>query len=190
MYHARPLILLMISLLLPGCVTTAVVGGSTVASTIHDERSLGNQVDDATTAARIDTRLIAEKDMPSRWVSVQVIEGTATLTGYLPSQSHIDRALYITKGIRGVRSVRSELKIGEPKIGNLFTDTWITTQVKSKLWKDKVVSGFSIHVETVDGKVYLQGVVNSYVQRQHAKQITMQVKGVTAVVDLMKVSKE
>ena len=174
---------------LSGCFTTAVVGGSTVASSIHDERSLGNQVDDTTAAARIDARLIAEKDMPSRWVSVQVIEGVATLTGYLPTQSHIDRAIYIAQKVEGVNSVHSELKIGEPRIGNLFTDTWITTQVKSKLWKDKVVSGFSIHVETVDGKVYLQGVVNNFIQRQRAKDLTFKVKGVTAVVDLLKVKK-
>ena len=189
MFSSRVMALIIISLALPGCVTTAVVGGSTVASSVHDERSLGDQVDDTTAAARIDARLIAEEDMPSRWVSVQVIEGVATLTGHLPTQSHIDRAIYITKGVKGVRSVHSELKVGEPKIGNLFTDSWITTQVKSKLWKDKVVSGFSIHVETVDGKVYLQGIVNDFIQRQRAKDLTMKVKGVTAVVDLMKVNK-
>ena len=189
MQKTSPILLLILAMALPGCVTTAVVGGTTVASSVHDERSIGNQVDDTTAAARIDALLIAEKDMPSRWVSVQVIEGVATLTGYLPSQSHIDRAVYISQGVEGVKSVRSELKIGEPRIGNLFTDTWITTQVKSKLWKDKVVSGFSIHVETVDGKVYLQGVVNNFIQRQRAKDLTMQVKGVTAIVDLLKVKK-
>ena len=189
MLRYAPIAMMFGAMLLSGCVTTAVVGGSAVASGVHDERSLGNQVDDTTAAAKIDALLIAEKDMPSRWVSVQVIEGVATLTGYLPSQSHIDRAIYITQNVKGVESVRSELKIGEPAIGNLFTDTWITTQVKSKFWKDKVVSGFSIHVETVDGKVYLQGVVDNFIQRQRAKDLTMQVKGVTAVVDLMKVKK-
>ena len=177
-------VILALILALPGCVATAVVGGSTVA--VHDERSLGNQFDDATIAAKVDSRLIAEKDMPSRWVSVQSINGVVTLTGYLPSRSHIDRAVYIIKKIEGVRSVSSELKIGEPEVSNLFTDSWITTQAKTRLWKDDLVSGFSIHVETVDGKVYLQGIVNDFTHRQHAKKLVSGVKGVTAVVDLMK----
>jgi len=180
-------IVLSILILIPmlsGCVATAVVGGSTAA--IHDERSFGNQLDDATITANIDTRLIAEKDMPSRWVSVQSIEGVVTLTGYLPSSSHIERAIYITKSVDGVQSVRSELNVGKPAIKGLFKDSWITAQIKSRLWKDEVVSGFSIHVETVNGKVYLQGVVNDFTHRQHAKKLVRGVKGVTAVVDLMK----
>jgi osmotically-inducible protein OsmY len=177
-------LILILILALPGCVATAVVGGSTAV--IHDERSLGNQLDDAAIAARIDARLIAEKDMPSRWISVQSIEGVVTLTGYLPSRSHIERAIYIAKNIKGVHSVHSELSIGTPEIGSLFSDSWITTQVKSRLWKDKIVSGFSIHVETVDGKVYLQGIVSDFTHRQHAKKLASDVKGVTAVVDLMK----
>ncbi len=171
-------------LTLSGCVATAIVGGSTAA--INDERSLGNQFDDATIAAKVDARLIAEKDMPSRWISVQSIDGVVTLTGYLPSQSHIKRAVYITGEIAGVHSVSSKLKIGSPEIGELFTDSWITTQVKTRLWNDKIVSGFSIHVETVDGKVYLQGIVNDFIHRQHAKKLVSGVRGVTAVVDLMK----
>jgi osmotically-inducible protein OsmY len=170
--------------MLSGCVATAVVGGSTAA--IHDERSLGNQLDDTSITAKIDARLIAEKDMPSRWISVQTIEGVVTLTGYLPSPSHIKRAIYITKSVKGVQSVHSELEIGTPAIKGLFSDSWITAQAKTRLWKDEVVSGFSIHVETVDGKVYLQGIVNDFTHRQHAKKLVLGVKGVTAVVDLMK----
>jgi osmotically-inducible protein OsmY len=188
---SKPLYLTLIMpfIALQGCVATAVVGGSTAAvSSVNDERTLGNQVDDATTAANIDSRLISEKDMPSRWVSVQVIKGNATLTGYLPSPAHIKRAVFITRQAKGVRSVHSELKVGEPEIGSLLSDTWITTQVKAALWKDKTVSGFSIHIETVDGKVYLQGVVNKLGERQHARDIALGIKGVTAVVDLMQTS--
>ena len=178
--------ILTLILALPGCVATAVVGGSTAV--INDERSLGNQVDDAAIAAKIDARLIAERDMPSRWISVQSIEGVVTLTGFLPTRSHIERAIYITKAITGVRSVESQLEVGAPKIGSLLSDSWITSQVKSRLWKDKIVSGFTIHVETVEGKVYLQGIVSDFTHRQHAKKLASGVKGVTAVVDLMKSS--
>ncbi|HKI60985.1 MAG TPA: BON domain-containing protein [Mariprofundaceae bacterium] len=175
---------------LPGCLATAIVGGTTVAgSTINDERSLAQHLDDSAIATKVDTRLMLEKDMPSRWVSVEVIDGTAILTGYLPTQQHIDRAIHIVTLIHGVKDVRSELKIGSPQISGYFSDTWITSQVKSRLWDDKEISGFSIHVETVDGRVYLQGIVNLPKHRQRAVQIAKLVDGVTGVVDLMKSDK-
>ncbi len=172
--------------LLSGCVATAVVGGTTVAaSSVHDERPLLQHIDDAAIATKIDSRLLLEKDMPSRWVSVEVINGIATLTGYLPSREHIERAVYIARSIRGVKDVRNELQVGEPSLSGVFSDSWITSRVKTALWNDREVSGFSIHVETVDGRVYLQGVVSKPRHRQRAVQLARSVDGVTAVIDLM-----
>jgi len=175
------------AVVLQGCFATAVVGTTAVAgSGAYDERTVGRHVDDVAIATKIDAMLIAEKDMPSRWVSVEVVHGVATLTGYLPSQSHIDRAIEITRRVRGVRSVENHLKVGTPAMGSLLSDSWITAKVKAALWNDKVVSGFGIHVETVDGKVYLQGIVSKESDRLRAKRLTRQVDGVTAVIDLMR----
>lgn len=189
MHHLRlTAIILAMPLLLNGCLAATIAGGATAASsTVNDQRSVGAQLDDVTLTARIDARLVAERDMPSRWVSVQVINGVATLTGHLPTQRHIERAIYITRSIRGVRDVRSELLVGIPKLHSLMSDTWITAQVKSKLFNDAQVSGFSIKVETVEGKVYLQGIVNTTMQRQRANDITRAVEGVTAVINLLQV---
>ncbi len=171
---------------LSGCFATALVGGGTATSdAVHDERSLGEHFDDATVSSKIDARLIAEKDMPSRWISAEVIAGKVLLTGYLPRQEQIDRAVYICRHVSGVRSVRSEIKLGEPPARELLSDTWVTTKVKRELFNDEEVSGFSVHVETVDGKVYLQGIVGSSLQRQRAATLTKSVKGVTSVVNLL-----
>jgi len=176
--------------ILSGCFATTLVGGATATSSaVNDERSLGNRVDDATISARIDTRLVAEKDLPSRWVSAEVIDSNVVLTGYLPRQEQIDRAVYICRHISGVRSVRSEIKLGEPPAGELLSDTWITTRVKRELFKDEEVSGFTVHVETVDGKVYLQGIVGNSLQRLRASTLAKSVKGVTSVVNLLHIKK-
>ncbi len=182
----RLLILLTASMSLPGCFASAVLGTAAVGTTgIHDERTIGRQLDDVTIASKIDARLIAERDMPSRWIGVEVIRGHATLTGHLPTRKHIERAVYITKQIRGVIEVDNKIEIGTPKIRTVLSDTWITTRIKRRLWQDKLVSGFKIHVETVNGKVYLQGVVNQLIERQRAKDIAHGTPGVTAVIDLM-----
>ncbi|WP_018293958.1 BON domain-containing protein [Mariprofundus ferrooxydans] len=186
MFKFRLMTALIICFSLPGCLATAIVGTATGAATMsHDERSLGRQFDDAATASKIDARLIAEKNMPSRWISIDVVNGEVTLTGSLPTQNQIDRAIYITKSIHGVRSVDSKLTVGAPKMRSLLSDSWITTRVKTRLLNDKVVSGLKIHVETVNGKVYLQGEVKQASERVRAKEIAHSVAGVTAVVDLM-----
>jgi len=185
----RLLILLTASLSLPGCFATAVLGGAAAgASSIHDERTIGRQLDDVAIASKIDARLIAERDMPSRWVGVEVIRGKAILTGHLPTRRHIERAIHITKQIRGVVTVDNKIEIGTPKLRTVLSDSWITARIKRRLWQDKLVSGFKIHVDTVNGKVYLQGVVNQLIERQRAKDIARGTPGVTAVIDLMQSS--
>lgn len=182
----RLLILLTASLSLPGCFATTILGGAAAgAAGIHDERTVGRQLDDVAIASKIDARLIAERDMPSRWIGVEVIRGKTTLTGHLPTRRQIERAVYITKQIRGVVSVDNQLEIGTPKIRTVLSDSWITARIKRRLWNDKLVSGFKIHIETVNGKVYLQGVVNRLIERQRAKDIARGTPGVTAVIDLM-----
>ncbi len=175
---------------LSGCLFTAVVGGSGVATdTALDVRSVGRHLDDAAIAARIDARLVAEKDLPSRWISAEVIQSDVVLTGYLPRQDQIDRAVYICRHIRGVRSVRSEIKLGAPPVREVLADTWITAQVKKRLIEDPEVPGLSVHVETVGGKVYLQGVVKNGLQRHRAHTLAASVRGVTSVVNLLRIKK-
>ncbi len=182
----RVLALLAMTGLMSGCVTSAIVGGAAVGTkAVFDHRPVGRQIDDQTIAAKIDGRLIAEKDMPSRWVSVEVVNGVVTLTGFLPTPEHIDRAVYICQTTEGVQQVRNELEVGSPDIGSLVTDSWITTQVKTRLLADKNVSGNSFHVETVNGRVYLQGVAASEEEVRRAIDITRTTRGVTAVVDMM-----
>jgi len=171
------------------CVATALVGGTAATvSAVKDERPLGEHLDDVKLSTQIDARLIAEKDMPSRWVSIEVVKGVVYLTGYLPSRNHVDRALAIIRSMDGVRDIHSELQIGEPKVGEYFGDSYITTKVKAKLLNDPVVSGLTIHVSTTNGRVYLQGVVSNEIQRVRAKELALDVKGVTAVIDLLRMT--
>lgn len=178
--------LFLASFWLSGCVATALVGGAAAGtSAAYDERSIGQHLDDDKLASKITVRLAAEKDLPSRWVSVEVIDGKVLLTGYLPHQDQIDRAIWIARHFKGVRSVRSDIKLGEPSASELASDAWITAQLKSKLIDDPVTSGFSIHVETVAGKVYLLGVVKSTEQRYRAASLARSIKGVISVENLL-----
>jgi hyperosmotically inducible protein len=173
--------------LISGCVATAVIGGTAAASsTAFDERSAGSHFDDIALSGKIRAHLIAEKDLPARWVSVEVIDRQAVLTGYLPKKEQIARALRITRKTEGVSGAQSKIKVGEPKVSELLSDTWITAKVKTKLFDDPLTSGFSAHVETVNGEVYLQGKVKSDAERHRAADVAASIGGVSGVVNMLR----
>ena len=62
-----------------------------------------------------------------------------------------------------------------------ISDTWITTKVKSELATTKDVSSMKISVDTVDGVVFLTGVVDNAASAERAAAAAKTVKGVKKV---------
>ena len=69
--------------------------------------------------------------------------------------------------------------------GEVVDDASITTMVKSKLFGDKVLSGFSISVKTFQGEVTLTGSVLSPGEKERATSVAQSVKGVRSVNNLL-----
>nr|WP_298172406.1 BON domain-containing protein [uncultured Pseudomonas sp.] len=67
------------------------------------------------------------------------------------------------------------------KAGEVVSDTWITSKVKSTFLADDSLSGMDIKVETNKGVVSLSGVVDSEAERDLAVSKAREIKGVTAV---------
>ncbi|HEU5305541.1 MAG TPA: BON domain-containing protein [Gemmatimonadales bacterium] len=73
--------------------------------------------------------------------------------------------------------------------GQNFDDASITASVKSKLVADTASSLTRVNVDTNNGTVYLNGIVESPEQRTRAEQLAWQAKGVKAVVNNLQVQK-
>ena len=71
--------------------------------------------------------------------------------------------------------------------GEVVDDGTITTKVKAKLFKDSVLQGFAIGVDTFQGEVTLTGAVNVPDQRERAGRIARETRGVKKVNNLLKV---
>lgn len=65
--------------------------------------------------------------------------------------------------------------------GEVASDTWITTKVKSSLLADDATPGMDISVETKDGVVSLAGTVPTEAQREAAIAKAKSIKGVREV---------
>jgi len=71
--------------------------------------------------------------------------------------------------------------------GEYFSDSWITTKVKTALVNDSQVKSTEINVETFKGTVQLSGFVSSDASMRQAVKVAQGVEGVTTVKNDMRI---
>ena len=170
--------------LLQGCVTAAVVGGGALATKVAmDPRTTGTQIDDQTLELRVADALRKDKQLNEQaHISVIVYNGRALLVGEAPSADLKEVAVNLARGVKDVADVYDEIQIGEKvSFMQASKDTWITTEVKSKLFVNGNVKATDVKVVTENGVVYLIGKVTQS-QAAAAVDVARQVNGVRKVV--------
>jgi hyperosmotically inducible periplasmic protein len=83
----------------------------------------------------------------------------------------------------GAGTVAEKTKEGLSKTGEVITDGWITTRVKSKFVGEDLLKDSDINVDTNNHVVTLKGTVMSAAARARAVQQAKEVEGVHQVVD-------
>lgn len=83
----------------------------------------------------------------------------------------------------GAEKVVDKTKEGLSKTGEVITDGWITTRVKSKFVGEDLLKNSDINVDTSDHVVTLRGTVLSAAARARATAQAKEVEGVHRVVD-------
>ena len=71
--------------------------------------------------------------------------------------------------------------------GEYFSDSWITTKVKTALVNDSQVKSTEVNVETFKGAVQLSGFVSSDASMRQAVKLAQGVQGVTSVKNDMRI---
>jgi hyperosmotically inducible periplasmic protein len=82
---------------------------------------------------------------------------------------------------------RVEAEVG-PVVREVLDDAAITARVKARLVADPEVNAFHIDVDTIDGRVTLNGKVANEVQRHEAGELASRTQGVVSVVNLIQVA--
>ncbi len=78
------------------------------ASTSKQE-STGEYVDDSVITTKVKTLLAADDFLKSFQIGVETYKGTVQLSGFVNSQKAIDKAIEITRSVKGVKSVKNDL---------------------------------------------------------------------------------
>jgi hyperosmotically inducible protein len=82
---------------------------------------------------------------------------------------------------------RVEAEVG-PVVRDVLDDAGVTTRVKARLVADPEVNAFHIDVDTIDGKVTLNGKVATELQRREAGELASRTEGVVSVNNLIQVA--
>lgn len=169
---------------LQGCITTAVVTSAAVATKVAtDPRTTGTQVDDEILEEKVAYNINKDAQIKDEArINVVAYNGKVLLIGQAPSFDVIENAKNLAAGAEGVTEVYNEIRQGG-KIGfmQISKDSFITTQIKSKLLVNSQVKATEVKVVSENGEVFLMGKL-SPTQAEAATNVARNISGVVKVV--------
>ena len=180
-------ILLGATIFLQGCVAAVIGGGAVAAKVATDPRTTGTQIDDETLEFKVENAVEKDAQIKAEGrVNAVSYNGRVLLIGQVPNSDVKDTATALAKGVEGVNEVYDELTVS-PKISfaQISKDSWLTTQVKSKMFVDGRVKATDVKVISENGEVFLLGNVTQS-QANAAADIASKIRGVKKVIKVFK----
>jgi osmotically-inducible protein OsmY len=90
------------------CLLLLAVGGCASTSTTE---GTGEYVDDSVITTKVKAVIFNEPSLKSRELNVETFKGQVQLSGFVSSQADVNRAMELTRGIKGVRSVKNDMQV-------------------------------------------------------------------------------
>ena len=151
-------LMILMVILLNGC--TAVVGaGATVGVAAAQERGIKGRAKDLNIEALILKKYLNAGLKLTTTISVEVYDGRVLLTGATNDLKLSDKAVKLAWSVASVTDVINEIQLDKgTTVTDYAHDTWITTQLKSKLAFDKNILAINYAIETVNRTVYVIGI--------------------------------
>jgi osmotically-inducible protein OsmY len=147
--------------LLGGCGSVMSSAGAGPIEEDPGERTFGQQMTDESieTKAKVNINA-ADEGYDEAHLSIVSFNGFVLLAGQVPSEALKALATDVVRKIEDVRRIYNELEVGpSTSMGTRTHDTWITTQVKSKLLASSDTPGTRVKVVTENSVVYLMGLM-------------------------------
>ena len=71
----------------------------------------GEYIDDAVITTRVKAALFDEPVIKAHEINVETFKGVVQLSGFVSSQSEINRAVEVASGVSGVTSVKNDMRL-------------------------------------------------------------------------------
>jgi osmotically-inducible protein OsmY len=173
--------------LLSGCVAAAA-GGAAAGVAASADRSIGDQVSDATIKGAISAVWRRTNSEMSSGLDCDVYEGRVLITGRVPNPAWIEDAIRIAWRVKGVQQVYNEITVGPtPATGDDLNDGFISTRLKNELLWDADVRSVNFIVTTADHVVYIIGAARTPEELERVTAYARNIPNVRRVVSYVQV---
>lgn len=71
----------------------------------------GEYVDDAVITSKVKAEIFNESTLKSAEINVETFKGVVQLSGFVSSNANIDKAVTITRSVKGVVSVKNDMRL-------------------------------------------------------------------------------
>jgi osmotically-inducible protein OsmY len=165
----------------------AVGAGAAVGGAAAEERGLRVRASDLAIEAKITDKYVQERLKMLTAVGVEVYEGRVLLTGATTDTSLSDRAVALAWQVDGVQTVINEIQNVDTGVADFAHDSWITTQLVSKITFDRDILSINYNVETVNRVVYLIGIGQNQAEVDKVIAQASNIEYVTKVVNYVRI---
>jgi hyperosmotically inducible protein len=87
----------------------ALLSAAGCASTPKQEGT-GEYVDDTVITAKVKAAILDEHSLKSSEINVETFKGSVQLSGFVSSQTEMNKAVEVTRSIKGVHSVKNDMR--------------------------------------------------------------------------------
>jgi osmotically-inducible protein OsmY len=88
----------------------ALVSAVGCASTSKQEGT-GEYMDDSVITTKVKTAIFNEATLKSAEINVETFKGVVQLSGFVNSQSDINKAVEVARSVKGVTSVKNDMRV-------------------------------------------------------------------------------
>lgn len=168
--------------LLQGCMAAAVigvVGGATVAT---DNRTVGTQINDQQLELEAHSALNKVTGLSDN-TNLQVVSlnGSVLIVGQAPNAYLKELAIKTIENLNGVQQIHNQIRISNlTALTTRSNDVWLTSKVKTAIFKSNSLDASNVKVITENGEVFLMGLIKKQ-DGDRAVEIARNVGGVNRV---------
>ena len=134
------------------------------------DRSLGEQLDDVSLAAKVKTALLLHKDLKRLDIAVGARDGVVTLDGAVETPAQVQAAQRRTEAVVGVERVENRLVLD----GGLDD---VAERISDELAKNENLRGYHLSAAANGGSILLKGRVKTGAEQELAELLAKQLAG-------------
>ena len=157
------ILLFIIGLFLTNCAGVASKGiFGTGVSVAFDPRSVGTQIDDSIMEKSLKTQIVLRNKNHLLKVKTKVLDGRIFLTGTVEDPEEKLQLTKLAWEIKGVRSVRNDIKIKEEfNFSQSAKDLLITSQLRTAIILNKEIKASNYQIDTYKKKIFIYGIAQT-----------------------------